>query len=131
MTTKELIKALKKQDPFGNLEVTVGKTPIYFVERMPAYYDGCLQKLVQDKTKPYYNITGGVITSKGYHVNIHTMNLEDAIYDDPNLPITLDMEGNNRISMYEEDVSKWREEAKLCIESADILSKEYKSKRKE
>ena len=72
MTTNELIKELQRVDPSGKLDVTIGKTPIHFVEQLRAYYDGCLQKLVHDPhKKPYYDVVAGVITSKGSHVNIH------------------------------------------------------------
>lgn len=116
MKTNELIQALLKEDPTGELEVTVGKTPIHFVERIAAYYDGCMEKLVQDKTNPYYNIVGGEILSKGQHIDIHTLSLEDAIFEDPDMPITIDMSAfvypEDSAKRYQENVDKWRAEAK-------------------
>ena len=126
MTTKELIEALQKEDPSGNLDVTVGKTPIHFVEQIQAYYDGCLEKLVQDKTNPYYNIVGGIITSRGNHVDIHTLSLQDAIFEDPNLPVTFDMDGDTRIAWYKKDVEDWRTRAMAIHEEVDIECMEGK-----
>lgn len=49
MKTKELIRRLQEEDPTGELEVTVGKTDIYFIQTLPGYYDGCYQVLKRDQ----------------------------------------------------------------------------------
>jgi hypothetical protein len=125
MTTIELIKELQKADPSGKLEVTVGKTPIYFVEQLPAYYDGCLQKLVRNsKQAPYYNVVAGVITSKGSHISIHPLSIETAIMEDPNLPVTFDLEGKE-ITWYKKVVDNWRKDAMMRIEENDVEYEKY------
>ena len=42
MKTKDLIKMLKEADPTGEEEVCIDNQPVWFVQRMPAYYDGRL-----------------------------------------------------------------------------------------
>ena len=42
MKTKDLIKLLKEADPTGEEEVCIDNNPVWFVQRMPAYYDGRL-----------------------------------------------------------------------------------------
>lgn len=126
MKTKELIEALKKNDPSGELEVSVGKTPIYVVERMPAYYDGKLRMLVQDHSKdPYYNVVGGIITDKGHHLNIHTLDpIDDLLLDFPDAPITLDLSSPERIAQYGEMVEERRIECKkIHAETEEYIRK--------
>ena len=60
MKTKELIKELQELDPTGETEVVCGCGDIYFVEELPAYYDGRLGVLIKDESKkPYYHVKGG------------------------------------------------------------------------
>lgn len=92
MTTAELIANLKSLDPEGTTEITVDGAAIYFCEYLPAYYDGCLIKLDQDKNNPHYNITGATLQRHGFKVRIHTLSLEDVIEEDPNIPIKFEME---------------------------------------
>lgn len=42
MKTKELIKLLQQEDPSGEEEVCIDNQPVWYVQRMPAYYDGTL-----------------------------------------------------------------------------------------
>ncbi len=108
MTTNELIIALKEADPSGKLDVTLGKEPIHFVECMPAYYDGCLQRLVHSKNKePYYDIVGAIYTDKGNHVNIHGLSIQDAIYENEDLPVSF-LISESRDGYYKEKVENWR-----------------------
>jgi hypothetical protein len=81
MKTKDLIAALQKEDPSGEIEVVANGSPIYFAERLPAYYDGPLHMLVQDYSIKTYNITGYKITTHGDKVNIHTYGLRDFVLD--------------------------------------------------
>jgi len=93
MKTKELIALLKKLDPEGNIEVTVGNTPIYTVDKEPAYYDGCRWELIQDSSKdPYYNIEGIKVTDKGCKISISPMELYDVLTHNINCQIIMDFE---------------------------------------
>lgn len=87
MKTRELIARLQAQDPSGELQVCSGNRPIYFVERLPAYYDGRLQMLIQDETRTDYNIVGYKITGRGEKVQLHIMDLEDCIAGNADLPL--------------------------------------------
>jgi len=125
MKTKELIKELNEIDPSGNLEVTVGKIPIHFVERLPSYYDGKLQILMHDPKKaPYYDICGGVITDKGQHVCIHMLSIQDAIYEDPELKVILDLSSPERNAEYRDTVEDWRGRARDVKEEVEKWKKE-------
>lgn len=105
MKTKELIRLLQIEDPTGEAECCIDNADILCVERMPAYYDGRLEVLIRDPSLPYYNVVGAKITGSGVKVNIHRHSIEDALYDDPDLPVTVEPGGER----YEIDVDEWRE----------------------
>lgn len=107
MKTGELIKLLQEADPSGELPVCVGNHDVYFVQKLPAYYDGPLQQLIHDDSlRPYWSIVGAKITTRGLKVDIATMSIEDAINDVPDLPV--ECEG----SWTQERVDRWRAEAR-------------------
>ena len=84
MKTKDLIAALQKKDPSGEIECCVGNADIHFLSVEPAYWDGRLQILHRDHSKdPYYNIVGAKRTSKGSKVVLHVYSIEDYISDNP------------------------------------------------
>jgi hypothetical protein len=97
--TKELIAALQKEDPSGELEVVAGSTPIYFVECQPAYYDGYLEMLIRDPNRSHeYNIIGYKVTSKGDKVKLHLMDVIECIANDPALRVdTSDLSEHRQI----------------------------------
>jgi hypothetical protein len=73
MKTKELIELLQKEDHSGECHVRLNGDPIWFAEQKEGYWDG-----------PYNYITKGdddkytwTASTKGYKVDIHTMNLYD------------------------------------------------------
>lgn len=91
MKTKELIRLLQLEDPSGDLEVNVGGDDIYFVERLPGYYDGAYSILQRDDSKkPFWDITGITVTRSGQKVEIHTMPIRDLVSDMPDAIIILD-----------------------------------------
>lgn len=107
--TRELIAELQAADPSGELPVCVDGEDIYFVERLPGYYDGAYQQLIHDESKkPYWSIVGGKITRKGEKVRIQVMSIRDVIQDMPDLPVELD-EGMREY--YENKIAEWRAEA--------------------
>jgi len=109
MKTKKLIELLNEADPSGEEEVCVGNIDILFVSKDPAYYDGCLQVLIRDPLQePYYNITGAKITGVGSKIQIHTLDIESAIYNASDLSV--DLEGAS--GRYTEEVKCWRKDAK-------------------
>lgn len=111
MKTKELIALLQEADPTGELPVCVGNVSPYFVDVQPGYYDGCLQLLVEDPAlKPYYSVVGGKICSGGMKVKIVTMDLDSAIFDNPDLPVEYDSPYAER--HYKKAVEAWREQAR-------------------
>jgi len=124
MKTKELIEQLKENDPSGELEVCVDNLPIYFVDVLPAYWDGRLQCLIQDHSKdPYYNIVGYRITSNGDKLNLRTMDLGTVLLDNPEAVVELDLDSMpSEKPRWEKIVEKERKEARtilrdVCLES--------------
>jgi hypothetical protein len=105
MTTAELIAALREVDPDGTTPVCVGNTDVYFVQRLPAYYDGCLQQLVHEERQrgKAWSIIGAKIVSGGEKVDIVAMSIRDVMCDMPDLPI----EGGDP-----ETIARWRAEAR-------------------
>ena len=119
MTTFELIKKLQSVDPSGKLQVVVNNIPIYTVDNVEAYWDGRLQMLIQDRSKdPYYNIVGYKVTSQGRKVRLNTMDLDDVMLDNPDIPVYLEELGKYFKKEWEERVRDTREEMKRIHEEA-------------
>ena len=104
MKTNELIRQLQLADPGGELEACVDNIDIHFVSREPAYYDGKLEVLIRDPKEKYYNICGAEFRREGYKIQIQTLSIRDALWENPDLPIT----GSHY------DLEKWRREAREC-----------------
>lgn len=106
MKVKELIRQLQEADPTGEVEACVGNIDIHFVSCESAYYDGPLQVLQRDpkRTGRCYDICGAELRHDGRKVQIHTLSIRDAIWEDPNLTVSV---GGN-----DERVKKWRAEAR-------------------
>ena len=84
MKTKELIEQLLKEDPEGEFDVCVGNEPIIWVSRLPAYHDGRLQVVERDsKNRP----VSAKFSSSSCKIQLRTYSIEDAIWDDPDLPV--------------------------------------------
>jgi len=77
MRTKELIDALKKEDPSGELRVTINGEACWYVEQLPGYYDGYYQYVEKENHFP----SKLYITKKDNKVVIHTLDWEDYIWD--------------------------------------------------
>lgn len=107
MKTKDLIKELQEQDPSGELECVVGGEPIFFLQNLPAYYDGSLQYLIQDPDKAgSYNVVGAKFIDKGRKIEISTLTIENAIWEAPELPV--DCSEVSNIERKEKKVEEWR-----------------------
>ena len=88
MKSKEVIRLILEADPTGEVEVGVGNQDIHFIDRVAAYYDGCMQVLVRDPAKaPYYDVVGVKYVSKGDKISLHTLGVKDVIWEDPDVPI--------------------------------------------
>jgi hypothetical protein len=109
MKTKDLIKLLRENDPEGEIEVCVGNVPVHYVDNLPAYYDGLLQVLIPNPIEcKYYNVEQAKFVSSGRKVVIHTWGIDDAIYENPDLPVEIE----NDNGRYAEMVEKWRAEGR-------------------
>jgi len=114
MKTKELIRQLQENDPSGELECCVANADIHFVSKYPAYWDGCLQVLSRDSKNKCYNIVGAKYISNGIKVVIFPLSISDAIFDNEDLPVEYDMEGE-KLKRYETLVEGFRQETKkIC-----------------
>lgn len=96
---------LKAADPDGTTPVCVGNADVYFVQRLPAYYDGSLQQLVHDETKrgKAWSITGVRILRTGEKVDIRVMPADELIISHPDLTV----EGGDPAT-----VAQWRAEGR-------------------
>ena len=110
MKTKKLIALLNEIDPSGEMHVTVGKEDIYTVYKLPSYYDGYVQRLVQDESCEFYNIIGAEFPQED-HVCLSSVGIKWALLEDPDLPI--DCGGDERI---ESMIEEWREEMRMINE---------------
>ena len=122
MKTAELIRRLQEADPSGDLDVVVGCEDILFIESLPSYYDGPKHLLVRDPAKaPYYDVVGGLISYEGEKIKIHCHMLEDALANNPDLPIEIRGGNANNRARHEEAVKAWRQEAIELREQAQKL----------
>lgn len=89
MKTSELIRRLQEADPTGDAECVVGCEDIFFVEPLPAYYDGRPLLLVHDESlrDKCFSVVGARFMGDGPKVRITTLGLEDLLIDNPELPI--------------------------------------------
>jgi hypothetical protein len=127
MTSAELIKYLQAEDPEGNTEVCVGNRPIHFVSREPAYYDGPLQELIEDPAKkPYYAVIGAKYVMIGDKVQIHTLDVEGVIENDPETPVDY-----SQAPRMADAVKRWREETRKIKAEVELWWQEEQKKKKE
>lgn len=117
MKTKEVIKLLQEEDPSGELECCVGNADIYYIETLPCYYDGCQQVLIRDPNNKYYNVIGAKFIGHGTKINIRTLSISDAIFNDENLPVEYDADYSKR--HYEKWVDRQKEQAKEIKEDVE------------
>jgi len=114
MKTKELIRRLQEADPSGEIECCVGNLDIYFITQEPAYYDGALQVLIHDESKrdKSWSVVGAKLTAKGGKIQIHTMSVEDVIFDTFENGVDFPVEIEGYISdNYQKLVEQWKTEA--------------------
>jgi hypothetical protein len=123
MKTKKLIELLNEADPTGEIECCVDNHDIYIVERLPAYWDGRLQVLIRDETSPWYNVTGAKITSRGDKIKLRTLSIDEAIWNDPELPVDLS-ECTDHGRLYAAAVDEYRQVARRGIEEVKEQVKE-------
>lgn len=130
MKTKELIRQLQEADPSGELHVCVGNIDISFVSREPAYYDGRQEILECDEN---CGIRHARITGHGQKIQIHTLSIDDAIFQDPSLPVEIDTGNPQTDREYKAMVLKWRKEAVDVLEELErdhkFSGNEYNLKR--
>lgn len=120
MKTADLIRRLQEADPSGELECCVGGDDIYFVERLPAYYDGPHTILTRDPAKaPYWNITGATINYYGEKVKLHVVELADLIWGHPEIPVAVRPEG--RMVREEDRIERLRAEGREMNEEAAAI----------
>lgn len=80
MKTKELIELLQKIDPDGTTDVCIANAPITYVDRLPAYYDGRLQRIIYDTD----NVPRvGILCSGGDKIIIHYRSIGECVGDHP------------------------------------------------
>jgi len=122
MKTKELIRLLQEADPSGEEDVCIDNEDIHFVELNEAYWDGCLQVLTRDESTEYYNVIGAKYTSKGFKINLRTLSIEEAMLNDPELPVVVEDTFVNK--QMQNTVDRWRDEARKIIKEVDSLKKD-------
>ena len=116
MKTKELIRLLKQIDPSGDTECCINNFDILSVVRNPADFGGCLEVLIRDTKINGHNVIGAKIFSAGTKVCFNTHSIQDAIMDDPNLPVDISQDVNGK---YSRDLVKWRSKSRELISEID------------
>ena len=115
MKVKELIEKLQECDP--DAVVTCGG-PIYMLEELPSYFDGCSTEIIHDKeAKPYYSIRGFRVMGKGKKVRLRPMSPSDVIHNAVDfgkleeLEIDLSELDPMRRKRWEALIEEWKKEA--------------------
>jgi hypothetical protein len=114
MKTRQLIKLLQEADPEGEFDVVIGNKSILWVNVLPAYYDGRLERLHTKDELPPKNvgdITYGEYIVEGYKIILDYRSIKDFIFDyglvGKHFPVILD----NASGYLREETNNFREEA--------------------
>lgn len=110
MTTRELIQELLAVDPTGETDVCIGNETIVYVDKLPAYYDGVMEKIILDKSM--YDFTGAKYVRQGMKVCIYSRSIKDVLSDKYDLIIDYSELNPDRAKEYKESNEKWIEECK-------------------
>ena len=113
MNVGELIEELKKY-PLDT-PVCVDNMPIRWVDSAPAYWDGRLGQLVLNKNN---RIVGFKYTNKGLKVRINPVEVSDLFLDQPDLPVTYELEDHTKPD-YEKNTEEARAEAKQILKEIE------------
>ena len=127
MKTKDLIKLLQETDPSGEMDCVVNNVDIFIAYGVVSYWDGCKQLLIRDETnKDCYNVVAAEYRSDGWKVQIETMDISEALLNDPDLPVkVVDTFVHKQM---QERVDKWRQEIKEIKERVHKYKKENNGK---
>jgi len=129
MKTRELIRLLQEADPSGEEQVVVGNEPILDVDRLPAYYDGLMQVLIEDESKkPYYAVIGAAFVNTGTKITIMTHSIEWAVLENPDLPVTIPA---GSIPDYQKRLDKWRADGRRVEDHAQLIQQRKLEEEKE
>jgi len=117
MNTKQFIEELQKIDPSGELTVCIGNAEVSYIDKVPGYYDGRLEKIIynNDKTKNIFNVIGAKLVISGDKVRIFSTSLDDVLLENPDLPV--EIEGEPDGGYFTNWVEKLRKENREIIES--------------
>lgn len=110
MTTAQLIEALKRADPEGNLVVNIEGALPFCVQTLPAYYDGDLFNLERDEELNCYNVTGAIFKRDGLKVEILTMDLRSVLVEQRDLPVKYEGFSEEAKARKEKRINDLREE---------------------
>jgi len=128
MKTKELIRRLQKEDPSGELEVSVDGVDIHFVSREEGYRDGAYEVLKRDESKTCYNIIGAELCCGGEKVIIRPYSIQDMFLNHPDYPVTYDSKYAEL--HYCDQVERWRAYARELKEDVREAVERIKANRK-
>jgi len=117
MKTSDLIRRLQEADPTGELECVAGGEDVYFVQRLPMYYDGLPILLVHDPAKRdrEWSIVGLKVPDSGEKVCINTLGVSEVFLDQPDTPV--EYEGDPNRQRTQDRIEKARAEAKALQEN--------------
>jgi hypothetical protein len=115
MKTRKLVELLQKEDPSGEMEICIdteeGFCDILHIE---SPYDGyaVYQKMERDWNNDYYNVVGARIRVDGNILFFRAISLQEALLDNPNLPVTVRGRNEEETARLKDKVSSWREESR-------------------
>jgi hypothetical protein len=92
------------------LECCVDNHDVFFVEVVPAHYDGALEVLLRAPDEPR-QLLAGALETLGRKVRLCTLSLADALYDHPELPVEVRASDPELQSKLQARVAAWRRES--------------------
>jgi hypothetical protein len=121
-----LIEKIKELAGDSDPEVLVDNADIYSMVRLPAFEDGCGERIIYDGYEEIYEVE---LFSDGDKIILTPFPLEDILVSNPDIPVTLNIHNNNMLKLYLEKVNLLRDEGHSLNQNYKELLKERDEKK--
>lgn len=107
MKTNDIIKILQELDPKNECEVTISNQAIEHIGKEPAYWDGCMKIIEQNKNI----VTKLTITSKGMKIVLFPFDIRNTFWE--NIDFQIEYQGEPWVeTTYKKKYEEIREETR-------------------
>lgn len=126
MKASTLIEKIKELAGDSDPEVLVDNADIYSMVRLPAFEDGCGERIIYDGYEEIYEVE---LFSDGDKIILTPFPLEDILVSNPDIPVILNIHNNNMLKLYLEKVNLLRDEGHSLNQNYKELLKERDEKK--